>query len=541
MTVYAQHVSTKRTPQSEPIPGTNQQQNNAGGFSFVLDDWSRLDRFLVLGCEGNTLYAGERKMTADNAGCVRRCLDADPARTVARIVEISEAGRAPKNDPAVFALALALAHKSTDADKQEAAHDAAEIAVSRVCRTASYLFQLIETVDGLRGWGRGLRGAIAGWYASKAARDPRDLAYQVVKYQQRNGWSHRDLLRLAHPKASGVVNDIFHYAVKGWPGVGDEPHPEKAMLPIWAAERAKRAESVAEIVRLIEEYDLVRECIPTKWLTEAAVWEALLVRMPLTAMVRNLATMTRVGLLAPLSVATKTVCERLADGDYIRKGRLHPVAMLSALKTYAQGHGERGKSTWTPVQTICDALDGAFYLSFGNVTATGKRWLIGVDVSGSMECGTVAGVPGLTPRVAAGALALVTAATEPQHHIVGFSHQLVPLAIGPKMRLDAVCRTMATTPMGRTDCAQPFIYAMAAKLPVDVFVTLTDNETYYGRIHPSQALNEYRQRTGIAAKSVVVGMTATAFTVADPNDAESLDVVGMDTATPQLMSEFAVA
>ena len=28
------------------------------------------------------------------------------------------------------------------------------------------------------------------------------LAYQVVKHRQRDRWSHGDLLRLAHPKAS---------------------------------------------------------------------------------------------------------------------------------------------------------------------------------------------------------------------------------------------------------------------------------------------------------------------------------------------------
>ncbi|MGL1765686.1 TROVE domain-containing protein, partial [Vibrio parahaemolyticus] len=25
------------------------------------------------------------------------------------------------------------------------------------------------------------------------------MAYQLCKYQRRNGWSHRDLLRLTHP------------------------------------------------------------------------------------------------------------------------------------------------------------------------------------------------------------------------------------------------------------------------------------------------------------------------------------------------------
>ena len=72
------------------------------------------------------------------------------------------------------------------------------------------------------------------------------------------------------------------------------------------------------------------------------------------------------------------------------------------------------------MRQIVDALDAAFYAAFGNVEPAGTRLLLALDVSGSMTCGTVAGVPGLTPRDASAALALVTAATEPQYEIVGF-------------------------------------------------------------------------------------------------------------------------
>jgi 60 kDa SS-A/Ro ribonucleoprotein len=55
----------------------------------------------------------------------------------------------------------------------------------------------MQYVDGLRGWGRGLRNAAASWYSAKA---PEDLVYQSIKYRHRNGWTHCDALRLAHPK-----------------------------------------------------------------------------------------------------------------------------------------------------------------------------------------------------------------------------------------------------------------------------------------------------------------------------------------------------
>lgn len=67
---------------------------------------------------------------------------------------------------------------------------------------------------------------------------------------------------------------------------------------------------------------------------------------------------------------------------------------------------------------------------------------------------------------------------------------------------------------------------------------LTDNESWAGEIHPDEALCRYRQVSGINAKVVVVGMTATSFSIADPNDAGMLDVVGSDTATPNLVADF---
>lgn len=79
---------------------------------------------------------------------------------------------------------------------------------------------------------------------------------------------------------------------------------------------------------------------------------------------------------------------------------------------------------------------------------------------------------------------------------------------------------------------------MRQKIEVDAFVTYTDNETWYDQIHPVQALRQYRQAMNIDAKLVVVAMTATRSTIGDPDDPATLDVVGFDTATPAVISNF---
>lgn len=541
---YLKTFATRETPQTLPIPGSTQVPNSSGGYSWAVDDWTRLERFLILGSEGGSYYATEGALTRENAAAVLRCLAANGPRGVARIAAVSEAGRAPKNDPALFALALAAA------EGDEATRAAALAALPRVARTGTHLLHFAAYAEGFRGWGRGLRRAIAGWYAGQAEAD---LAYQVVKYRARDGWSHRDLLRLAHPRPAGETRAaIYHWITQGWPGVGAEPHPDPALRLIWAFERAQRAGTAAEIVALIRDHRLPREAVPTEWLRDAAVWEALLEEMPLGAMIRNLATMTRVGLLAPGSDAARTVAARLGDGARLRRARIGPIAVLAALKTYAQGRGERGRHTWEPVAPVVDALDGAFYAAFGNVPPTGRRWLLALDVSGSMGAGAVAGVPGLTPRVASAAMALVTANAEADATFVAFTAArggyggqwgggdpgLTQLTISPRQRLDDVVGETARLPMGGTDCALPLLWAMRHQIPVDVFAVYTDSETWHGAVHPAQALREYRRKVNPAAKLVVIGMVSSNFSIADPLDRGMLDVVGFDTAVPALLSDF---
>lgn len=146
------------------------------------------------------------------------------------------------------------------------------------------------------------------------------------------------------------------------------------------------------------------------------------------------------------------------------------------------------------------ALDTAFYALFGSVVPTGKRWVLGMDVSGSMTCGGVNGARCLTPRAAAAmAMAMVAMRTEPQTHPLAFTSTIVPLSIHTGMTLDEVVPACDSLPFGGTDCAQPMLWAMKNKVEADIFVVYTDYETHSGSISPSVALKQYRAATGIDA------------------------------------------
>ena len=64
-----------------------------------MDDLARLRRFLVLGSEGGSYYASERKLTLENAQAVRRCIDSGGPAAVGEIVAVSEERRAPRVGP----------------------------------------------------------------------------------------------------------------------------------------------------------------------------------------------------------------------------------------------------------------------------------------------------------------------------------------------------------------------------------------------------------------------------------------------------------
>lgn len=533
-------INLRATPQTEAA-APNQVPNSAGGFTFALDDWARVRRFLTLGSDGGTYYASAKDVTKDNAVVILRAASTDGERLVREIVEISTAGRAPRQNPALFALAAASSVGTP------AGRTAALAALPLVARTGTHLFLFARYVEQFRGWGRGLRRAVASWYTTPSVDD---LAYQAVKYRQREGWSHRDLLRLAHPvTADPARRGLFDWIAR--PGTEAEL---PTIIEVWRRlqDEALGADAAAEFITTTSAA-VSWEMLPDRLLAEPAVWRALLDRgMPQTALMRQLPRLTRLGVLE--GELGRKVAAQLADPIRLHRARVHPINVLVAQRTYASGQSARGDGTWTPDRRIIDALDAAFYAAFDAVEPTGKRIMLALDISGSMAMSAISGMP-LTPREASAALALVTMAVEDDVHVVGFTgsgggwygqprsaapaDSMTELTISPRQRLDDAINAVSNLPMGSTDCALPMLYAMRKGLEIDTFVVYTDNETWSGGMHPHQALKQYRDKTGIAARLVVVGMTATEFSIADPTDLGMLDVAGFDSAVPNLVADFA--
>lgn len=539
--IYTQ-VAQRDTPQTERSwDRSDQVKNDAGGYVFQVDDFVRLERFLALGSEGGTYYAGELKHTVDNAQAVKRAIQADGPRVVRTIVEFRKQNRIPRLSAALFALAMCATYGATHTQ------NFALTSLADVAQTGRQLLEFVNFVDRMRGWGRRLRTGVSEWYTLQ---EPDNVLFQTLKYRSGDGWSHRDVLRMAHPHArNDQTNAVLRYIAQGELGEGAT---ERSTQLISAFEAVQAATDPAKVAALVRKHALPREMIPNTVLKSTEVWGALFdTSMPPIALMRNLANMTSLGFLKPMNAATNEVARRFRDPEYVRRGRFHPMQLYFAMHTYGAGISYRGSSRWEPIGKITNALEEAFRLSFENVVPTNKNFYYGVDVSGSMG-GPIANSM-LSCRDAAAAMTVILARSEPNHYIAGFTagellqtskslfslgNLISPLDISAESRIRDVSNYMRTLRFGMTDCALPILDAQKKRMPVDCFVILTDNQTYAGDIHVHEALQNYRNDMGIDSRLVAVAMNANRFSVADPLDPRQMDVVGFDPTVPSLISDF---
>ena len=556
------YAPTAQTPQSVNIqvkPDMVRAAGGTGGYAFQIDEWAQLQRFLVMGAEAGTIYLGRDEVAYKNVQCVEKALASDGPRAVKMAVDISKAGRAFRNGPALYVIAAACA--SAD----PATKAAAFATIPEVCRIGTHLFNFAAEVQELRGWGSGLKRAVGRWFEMPADR----LAYQITKYQQRDGFSMADLLRLTHPTPKSAAHEaLFRYAIAGATGMGERkvagaekigrkersyPAACAGALPgiVRAVEQVRQLDLTVDkdrrkMAALVKEHRLSHEMLPTEAKNYPEIWEALLPAIGSEALLRNLNKLAAIGMTPELGDHTIAICNQLRDGERLRKDRLHPMRILIGMRQYAAGKGGMGSLTWTPSQQILRALDEAFYLSFSQIEPTGKRFMLGLDVSGSMgsPIAQTGGGPGgqlpLSYREAAAALGMTIARSEKNWVAYGFASRLVELQGFGTSRIDEMDRYLDqwSRNFGATNPGLLFEHATRHKLKVDCFVVLTDNDVNEGR-HCHQLLKEYRKASGIPAKVVVVAMAANDVSIADPSDPGMLDMAGFDAALPDIVRAFA--
>jgi 60 kDa SS-A/Ro ribonucleoprotein len=573
-------VLTGTTGQMAPIPGKESimAPNKEGGYTFIVSDEDYILRCLILGTNKNTYYATAREMTTECIDFLKQKIkDGKGTILVNTIKKVYEDGRAPKQDPTL--MALALASSCEDLETRKKAYK-----VVSTLRTLSHIYTwkgYHKVAAKSKGMGKLSKAALCSIFEKMT---PQQLGYQVTKYPHRKtaveDWSFLDLMRCIHLKGDKLPLEgqfVMKYAIRGIDEANKflEEHIElkesHVINYIQTVEKVKSLteseENRVELIKLAYEFNLPREVLPTWSFNFADVWRSLLlnreqtrITMPMTGLIRNLAVMTTRNVFDD-ALTVSLIEEHLTNETVIKKARLHPVNILIAMMTYKSGHGDKGKLTWTPHAKIIAALEQAFYKSFKYVNATGKRILHGIDCSGSMTS-PIPCMTQISSHTAASVMAMTFARIEAEslQEFVGFtaSHSyyggpvrkeindgLRKLNINPTMTLEKAMEATQFSDFGSTDCSLPIEKAIkdfkesgGAKGLWDVFMIYTDNETYSGRRHPSVALKEYRELTGIPAKMVVIACMPNASSIADPTDGGMLDIVGFDTNAPEIVMNF---
>jgi len=391
--------------------------------------------------------------------------------------------------------------------------------------------------------GRAMRTAFASWFN---AGDVHDVAFPALKARQRatpagEPLALRDVIRIAH--VSGRTD--AHRTLIGWlAGQVSDADVRSTLRDVDDFLTAQAVNSPSEAVAVIRERRVPWEFLPSALLADATVWADLTETIGLTALIRNLARLTRLGTLGPdFSPVVQRVVGRLTSQEALARARIHPMDLYLALKVYGSGvsqpNGRGPAQRWHPVPAITDALETAYDLSFAAAEPTGRKCLIAVDSSGSMTWSAVVsgGSPLGTAYEVANTIAVLLARLEGHGvHVIDVDTSVHASRVTPRTNLRELAGWGASG--GGTDLSLPFTWARRQQMAVDGFVVITDNETWAGNQHPVQALAAYRSAVNQAARVIVVSMTAVGYSIGDTGDPGVLNIAGLDASLPKLIGGF---
>ena len=98
--------------------------------------------------------------------------------------------------------------------------------------------------------------------------------------------------------------------------------------------------------------------VPTEMLDNKMVLRALAEKMPMMALVRNLANLTRLGVATPMDCGW--LVSKLLAAVNLNRRVIHPINVLTAMLNYRSGRSVRGSNSWGSIPRISSALMRSF-------------------------------------------------------------------------------------------------------------------------------------------------------------------------------------
>lgn len=294
--------------------------------------------------------------------------------------------------------------------------------------------------------------------------------YWTVKYgaTKQGGYSLRDLFCTLHPKGpkSVLVDYLFDRAT------GELPEQ------VAAFERLKKATTDEEKVAAIEAGKLPHEVASSFAGKSPKVWEAIVKHMPVFAMLRNLATMERHGVMA---VVRDHVVATLSNPAVIAKSKILPFRFVEAMKHVNDSRVQ---------DALRDSLDHAFA---GVPDIVGRVGIL-LDTSGSMA-----------QMLQSAAVFAVSAMKKANGNGRLFLFDTAAREMKVSMRDSTMTQAMNVRTSGGTDTSSPVRKLIDEKEKVDVVLMITDEQQNFGTAF-CNVMEEYREKVSKNARCFILNV-----------------------------------
>lgn len=487
--------------------------------------WHQAERFLRTGDELGQYTVPVPDFWRTATPALDDCLRQDGPALVRLAVESLALGRSHRPEPALFVLAKVISEGPAPA--RQSALDQLNAAL----KSSAHLFQLLEYLEDHAKWDWRLRTALRAWYTSRSTTE---LANLVLRSPQAGSWNHRKLLGIAEPNPPTREHAALLRWLQGEALDGALVHTPGLDL-IAAHDMLQKTDSLAIALSVLARWPLLREHVPARWLTYPEVWTAVLSTLSLEALVRWMPRLADTELPRARQRVYDLAVERLRALSALKTQTLSPFAALTALGAVQTGCRARDQA---PPAAIATALEAMFHQRLRATPRTGGTRLIAIDPSASAATDALRHLPGLSPRQAFAAMALMAAAGAEQAHVLAFGRTLVPIAIAPDESLDTLLAKLDAVPGGPPDGAAPMEWALEQGVRADAVLVLSGSRPSETANRIWASLLHYRARTERATRWLAVSCGDGRLCAEPPVDVDMLEVAGLDPHVPALIGDW---
>lgn len=431
---------SKKSSVSAKVTKATNTVNNAGGTAYSLSDKAALAQLAMTGCFGGTYYVSDKEQLKKTLELANKV---DPT-FVAKLAVYARQKGLMKDMPAV--LAAVVAGKDSDLLTK---------IFSKVVDNPKMLRNFVQI---MRSGATGRKSL--GTRPKKLIQDYLESLSddQLFKADVGNDPSLQDIIKLVHPKPTNKQRSaLYGYLL-------DKEYNKRDLCQLAKDYESFKKELKGEIPDVPFQMLTALPLTPQHWkqIAENATW---------TQTRMNLNTFERHGVFAD-SGLTKTICDRLRDGELIKKAKVFPYQLFTAFQNIdSKVPGKVGL-----------ALQDAADLSLENIPEFEGKVYVMVDTSGSMGSAVTGNRGSVTTKTRCIDVAALVASAilrkNPDAEIIPFDTRVHSHRLNSRDSIMTNAKTLAGFGGGGTDCHIALADVNKRNGKGDLVIYVSDNESW---------------------------------------------------------------